>query len=202
MIWKNSSLKEAIKGELSRIPGSLINYFATLTLGQQVYLPVSIATLLLTMLLRMKGWRMKISREKFLEEIEDEIIGLNIEMEKHRKDERTLMKALKVASEDSKFRIENELRAERDRIRILEERIVYLETLHSSLKTIETLSYKYGKQVDKIYGKIIEVAKKLDRGDIKDVSIENTLKELMKMREKTPEFPYILREIIKDKLSE
>mgnify|MGYP000536498315 CR=1 FL=1 len=202
MIWKNSSLKETIRGELSRIPGALINYFATLTLGQQVYLPVSIATLLLTMLLRMKGWRGKLSQEKILEEIQDEIIRLGIEMERCRREEQTLMKAWEIASEDSRFRIENELRAERDRMRILEERIVYLETLHSSLKTIEALSYKYGKQVDKIYGEIIKVAKKLERGDIKDTNIEKILKEFMKLRDKSPEFPYIIKEIIKDKLSE
>lgn len=197
----SARLSHIIKQELLNIPVLLTRYFFTLTLDPQLYLPASLATTLLAILLRLKGWRGKLPPERFLEEVEDDLIHLNIKVNQHKGEAQTLVKALEVAPENSKFRIENELDAEMERIRVLEERIVYLETLYSSLKTIEILRHKYGEQVDKVYEKIILVSKRIEEGRIKDTSLENVFEDLIKLREKTPEFPYIIRETIKDKLS-
>jgi septal ring factor EnvC (AmiA/AmiB activator) len=192
--------KNAVKELLLRASGSISTYFAALTLGAYVWLPASIATASLIFLWRM-GWIKKhISQERFLEEVENEIILLTNKIEEREKTKQNLEKALGEASEDVKYRIENELKAENDRLRILKERRIYLETLQSTLNTIKILEYKYGEQVKQVYRKIIDLAIKIENGTIKDEKIDKELKKLIDMREKSPEFPYVIREVIEEML--
>jgi heme exporter protein D len=194
--------KNAVKELLLRASSSISTYFAILALGAYVWLPASIATASLIFLWRM-GWiKKRISQERFLEEVENEIILLTHKIEEHEKTKQYLEKALGEASEDVKYRIENELKAENDRLRILKERRIYLETLQSTLNTIKILEYKYGEQVKQVYRKIIDLAIKIENGTIKDEKIDKELKKLIDMREKSPEFPYVIREVIEEMLSQ
>jgi septal ring factor EnvC (AmiA/AmiB activator) len=195
-------LKNVIKESLLRISGFISTYFAVLKIGPHVWLPASIATTSLIILWRMGGLRKNIPQERFLEEVEKDIILLNYEIKEHENVKQNLEKAWEKASEDVKQRIEDELKAEDDRLKILRERIAYLEVLLSSIKTIEVLRHKYGAQINQVYGKIIDLAIKIEKGAIKSENIDKELEKLMNMREKSPDFPYMVREIIEGMLSQ
>lgn len=197
-----TQLKNIIRESVSRITDFLLEYFVTLTMGPQARLPASLATTSLIILWRIGGMRKGISQERFFEQVENEIISLSFEIKEHERTKQNLEKVWENASEDIRQRIEKELEAERIRLNILRERLIYLEVLLSTLKTIETLKYKYGEQVIQVYKRAVNIASKIEEGIIRSEDIEKELEKLIGIREKLPEFPYILKEIIEGMLSQ
>jgi len=194
------SLKQSLSEDVARVASWIASYFTSITIDPLLGVAISLSFTSL-MVLRKLGMIIKKRKiSNFLRDVQEEIISLDLEIEKIKKELSYLSQAReKVADEARKISLEDEIRATRLRLKSAEDRKLYLEALLRSLKVIESLRHKYGDEVDKIFDKVVDLSVKASEGELKEKEINDVVRRLSSLTD-VPDFPYLLLEVAKEKL--
>ncbi|MEM4830197.1 MAG: hypothetical protein QW417_05065 [Zestosphaera sp.] len=194
------SLKQSLSEDVARVASWLASYFTGITIDPLLGVAISLSFASLMVLRKLGMFVKKRKISNFLRDVQEEIISLDLEIEKIKKELSYWSQAReKVADEARKISLEDEISATRLRLKSAEDRKLYLEALLRSLKVIESLRYKYGDEIDEIFDKVVDLSVKASEGELKEKEINDVVRRLSSLTD-VPDFPYLLLEVVKEKL--
>ncbi|MEM1668774.1 MAG: hypothetical protein QXM53_08970, partial [Thermofilaceae archaeon] len=111
-------------------------------------------------------------RKNFLETVKNEIIKLELKIDKINEKISILKQAyMEVNDEAKKNSIEEQIRADTICLKNITNRKLYLETLMRAIQVIESYRHEHGDKVDELIDKVIDLSEKATEGKISEKEV-------------------------------
>lgn len=140
-------------------------------------------------------------RKNFLETVKEEIIKLELKIDKINEKISILKQAyMEVNDEAKKNSIEEQIRADTICLKNITNRKLYLETLMRAIQVIESYRHEHGDKVDELIDKVIDLSEKATEGKISEKEVNEVITKFSSLIDSEPDFPYVLLTVAEEKL--
>ncbi|MEM4061957.1 MAG: hypothetical protein QXY11_03780 [Desulfurococcaceae archaeon] len=140
-------------------------------------------------------------RKNFLETVKNEIIKLELKIDKINEKISILKQAyMEVNDEAKKNSIEEQIRADTICLKNITNRKLYLETLMRAIQVIESYRHEHGDKVDELIDKVIDLSEKATEGKISEKEVNEVITKFSSLIDSEPDFPYVLLTVAEEKL--
>lgn len=196
------SLKHSLKEELLRLGTKISAMIVGAVIDPRLGLALSIVTTSIIGLRKLGVFIKKRRLSEHMEDLKTEIPMLEKEYEDRIKEKEYQETTLRETKDELKrILIKNRVEAIMLELKNIIDRRCYDESLLCALKFIESLRYKYGEEVDKVYEKTIELSIKASEGKLKDEEVNEIIEKIKDLMDKQSDFPSVLLMIAKEELS-